>query len=187
MRLIAALLLLVVPIAAWAMYRPEEEPIPEEQIGPDTVPDILPPETFLESIGLMTGKQTRGERNNNPGNIRISAAAWLGKVPGGDAAFETFVSPESGIRALAITLKTYQQKYGLRTVQQIVNRWAPPSENNTSAYVRAVASAVGVQANDPVDLNNPDVLRRLVAAIIAHENGRNIYSLAAIDSGISMA
>jgi hypothetical protein len=40
-------------------------------------------------------------------------------------------------------LIAYQDKHGLRTIRQIVSRWAPPTENNTNAYVRAVAADTG--------------------------------------------
>jgi hypothetical protein len=130
----------------------------------------------------MSQSETRGERNNNPGNIRISSTQWLGKIPGHDAAFETFSSVEYGIRALAKILITYQEKHGLKTIRQIINRWAPPSENDTNSYVNSVARDVGVGADDEVRV--PDVLLPLTKAIIKHENGRVVYSDIQIIDGL---
>jgi len=150
-------------------------------------PAVLSEPTFLETIGVSDMKNTRGERNNNPGNIRLSAANWQGKVAGEDAAFETFTDPQSGIRAMAKLLKTYQTKYNLRTVRQIIYRWAPASENNTESYVRSVAGAMGVGPDDVISLANDAVLTALVTAIITHENGRNIYASADISAGVAAA
>ena len=33
-------------------------------------------------------------------------------------------------------MRTYRKKYGLTTIRGIINRFAPPSENNTENYVR---------------------------------------------------
>lgn len=121
-------------------------------------------------------KLTRGERNNNPGNIDQSNIHWLGKLARPtDSRFEQFESPFYGIRALASNLLTYWRRYGLNTVRGIVNRWAPPVENATDSYVSAVANDVGVAPDDPLSLADPLTLARLTRAIIRHENGRVIY------------
>lgn len=130
--------------------------------------------------------KTRGERNNNPGNLRLGAN-WQGAVPGLDSSFVTFDSPTSGIRALAVLLRNYQARYGLTTIRQIITRYAPSSENNTGAYIAAVAGSMGLSPDLPVDLSDDDTLSRLVAAIIKHENGRNIYSAADILSAVQLA
>ena len=124
---------------------------------------------------------TRGERNNNPGNIRISKIKWRGKITGTDTEFETFESPEDGIRAIAKILLTYQDKYNLKTIQQMICRWAPPAENNTSAYVNAVCADCCEMSNVPVSLHDPVLLTKMVTAIIRHENGRVVYSNALIE------
>lgn len=135
----------------------------------------------------MMGKPTRGERNNNPGNIRISSAPWTGKVLGTDSEFEFFDTPEYGIRALAKIILNYGSKYELKTVRRIINRWAPPSENNTDAYVEVVCGAMRCDEADMLNLKDDLVLGRLVKAIIRHENGRCIYTDAQIKVGIDMA
>lgn len=175
----------MLPAFAWAFMR-EEEPAPALAVEPltDDFPAQLDAPSFLESIGIMAMAMTRGERNNNPGNIRQSASQWQGKVAGSDPSFEAFVDPQAGIRALAKLLQNYQVNYGLKTVRQIVTRWAPPGENNTEAYVRAVAYALDVNADDPVNLKDGAMLERLTAAIIHHENGRNIYAASTIAAAV---
>ena len=41
-------------------------------------------------------------------------------------------------------MHTYFFKYKLQTLQAIVRRWAPPSENNTTNYIDFVAREVNV-------------------------------------------
>lgn len=139
----------------------------------------------------MRTDRPRGVRNNNPGNIRRNPAnKWQGRVPLSqqtDHEFEQFVSPEYGIRALAITLITYQDRYGLRTVEEIVGRWAPPSENDTRAYVRAVARATGRAPASEIDTHDYEDLRMLVEAIISHENGGYRYQRHIVDRGLELA
>ena len=130
---------------------------------------------------------TRGVRNNNPGNIR-HGDPWQGMRPEQtDSDFVQFISPEYGIRALVKTLLSYQRQYGLRTIAQIIARWAPPSENNTAAYITAVAGAVRVRPDDPLVLTDRAVMLPLVRAIIAHENGYSPYTAQEMDAGLRMA
>lgn len=140
-------------------------------------------------------KQPRGIRNHNPGNIR-HGDPWQGLAEKQtDPAFCQFKSAAYGIRALARTLITYQDKYNLRSVREIINRWAPPSENNTSAYVTAVARSMGLTADTQLDTHNFIILRGLTEAIIRHENGagplayslNSWYDSATIEKGLQLA
>jgi hypothetical protein len=136
----------------------------------------------------QTGRTPRGIRNHNPGNIRRSSDPWQGLAERqGDVEFFTFKSPVYGIRALARTLITYQDKHGLRTIRQIIGRWAPPVENNTNAYVRAVADATDLDADQMLDLHDFDYLFPLTKAIIKHENGQQPYTDAQITKALVLA
>ncbi|MGL5156882.1 MAG: hypothetical protein ACRC9G_11865, partial [Aeromonas veronii] len=107
-----------------------------------------------------------------------------------------------GIRAIAITLITYQDKRkandGSRidSVREVVERWAPSFENNTQAYANSVAALLeGVGPDDEViDVHNFDHLRPIVEGIIRHENGRgplktenSWYTAAQIEEGLRRA
>lgn len=133
--------------------------------------------------------QTRGIRNNNPGNLRESpgdSTAWLGeRTTNDDSAFEEFVSPEYGIRALALTLLNYSRLYGRNTVFALIERYAPPSENHTAVYAGYVAGRLGVAVDTVIDVNAR--LPELVAAIIRFENGVQPYPQATIAEGVRLA
>lgn len=118
----------------------------------------------------------RGVRNNNPGNIRHSTDKWEGLAETqADPAFCTFVSPEYGIRALVLTLLSYQDKHGLHTLAEMIDRWAPPNENRTDAYLIFVAGKMGVGPDDRLDLRAPGRAMAMARAIIAEECAGHVY------------
>lgn len=114
----------------------------------------------------------RGFRNNNWLNIRISNNNWQGKRANNtDEEFEQFETPELGIRAATRNIRTYGQR-GLQTVKDIISTWAPASENNTASYIQNVASRMGVDPNQTLDLNDTDTMVKLISAMTISENGR---------------
>lgn len=138
--------------------------------------------------------QTRGVRNKNPGNIDYNKANdWQGqlgielKVGVSTPRFARFDTPENGIRALGKLLLTYQRKHGLKTVEQIISRWAPSNENNTRSYADAVAKSMQVAPGAEINLGSVAMLRPMVEAIIRHENGYNPYVRGEIDEGVRRA
>lgn len=115
---------------------------------------------------------TRGLRNNNPGNIRKSGTVYLGETVSADASFKTFESVEYGYRAMFVLLHTYQKRYGLKTLRQMISRWAPPEDNNdTEAYITAVSDDSGVPADSTITTTYKDVMVPIVAAMSRVENG----------------
>lgn len=137
---------------------------------------------------------TRGIRNNNPGNIDRNATKWQGMAAdqSGDPRFVVFTDAKWGIRAIARLLLTYANQYGLHTVAGLIGRWAPPGENNTSAYVAAVCAAMKSAgfSDDPnaeIDVDSAAVMRVLVCGIIQHENGVQPYADSVIAEGIRVA
>lgn len=135
--------------------------------------------------------QTRGERNNNPGNIKElknDTTHWQGeRTTDDDPEMEEFINPEGGIRALAKILLTYFRRYKLMTVYQIIKRWAPPVENDTMAYVRSVANYMAVHQDEVLDLLDQKVMNLLVRAIIRQENGRMSYTSEQVAEGVRQA
>ena len=99
--------------------------------------------------------EPRGIRNNNPLNIRRSKDKWQGlSTLQEDREFFKFVSMEYGWRAAFVILcRTYYGKYKLRTIRDIVSRWAPAKENNTEAYIRHVSDYTGIGPDR--DLGDP--------------------------------
>lgn len=134
----------------------------------------------------MARTPSRGVRNNNPGNIRHSKDTWRGLAPvQTDSAFFVFLEPKYGVRALGKILLTYQRKYGLNTVRGLIDRWAPPVENDTNSYVAAVAKALIIAPDTAISVQTR--LAALATAIIHHENGYNPYTPAEIAEWVTLA
>lgn len=127
---------------------------------------------------------TRGIRNNNPGNIRVSQDQWEG-MTGDDGSFVIFDSPESGVRALGKNLLSYGRQ-GYDSIEKIINRWAPPNENDTQAYIDSVVAATGIPATQSLDLSDPDTLSSLAQAISFHETGSR-YDPEVYQQGVARA
>lgn len=138
--------------------------------------------------GVVTGViMSRGVRNNNPGNIRASKdTKWQGQIGVDDKGFVIFARPVDGLRALAVTLRTYRNKHGLSSVEKIISRWAPPNENDTAAYIASVAQRLRISATATLPFTG-DSYGRLVRAIVKHENGVDPYSDAQIAEAMTAA
>lgn len=121
----------------------------------------------------------RGIRNNNPGNLRAAPNAV-----GNDGSFPIFSSANDGLAAMSRQLQLYGGR-GNNTPYGIIHTYAPSSENNTQAYINAVTKDTGFGTHDKLNLSDPAVLKRLMTAMIRHENGSQPYSEADIDSGIN--
>jgi hypothetical protein len=113
---------------------------------------------------------TRGYQNNNPGNIIKGGKPFLGEIPGKDEKFRSFQSMEFGYRAIFKILRTYI-KSGYNTIDKIINRYAPASENDTATYIRNVVSFTGIKKDTLVDMDDSEKMIRIVTAISNQENG----------------
>jgi hypothetical protein len=130
----------------------------------------------------------KGLRNKNPTNIRYNKVnAWDGQTGQDLTGFAKFESAHFGIRAGAKLLKNYQALYGLNTIEQIINRWAPIVENDTNAYITHVAKALNTDRDAILSLSNDNVLIELLQVIIKHENGLNPYSYDTISKAVQAA
>jgi len=120
-----------------------------------------------------------GLRNNNPGNL-VTGINWQGLI-GSNGRFCVFENIAWGIRALATDLRT-DINQGQNTIAAIITEFAPPSENNTAAYINAVASYTGINPYTPLSADRT-TLKSLVRAIMNVELGAN-YSAMLTDADI---
>ena len=115
---------------------------------------------------------SRGLRNNNPGNIRITKDKWQGlREKQEDKSFFQFTDMKYGYRALIRTLQNYRIKWGCQTIADFINRWAPPVENNTSGYISRVCREMQVPSSYVPDVNDKATMCAFAAAISQVENG----------------
>lgn len=122
--------------------------------------------TLADPTGRGLGSGPRNKRNNNPGNIEDGPfAKGLPGYAGTDGRFAKFTSPEAGAGAQVALLGSYGKR-GIDTVEEIINRWAPPSDNNpTEAYVKFVSAKIGVKPGQKLDMADPATLSDIAGAI----------------------
>lgn len=147
--------------------------------------NIIPRESYSSVFGGIidtSGGTGSGDqsaplsiRNNNPGNLRPT---------GQQTGFRRFETPQEGVIALKEDLSAkiggsssaMKGKYGEGyepTVKNLISAYAPPSENDTGAYVGFVADKLGVDENYVL---KPEDIDRLVPAIIEFEGGKKAVS-----------
>lgn len=110
--------------------------------------------------------------DNNPGNIRCSRVVYLGEVlPSTDTAFKQFKTMAWGYRAMFVLLHTYRIKHNLKTLREMIERYAPPTENDTTSYVSFVSMRTRIADIQSVDTLNQRQMASIVAAMARMENG----------------
>lgn len=129
--------------------------------------------------GPGAGATPRGIRNNNPGNLR----SW-GDTPRVDG-FARFASPEAGLAAMIKNLQAQQSKHGLSTLSGIINRWAPPSENNTAAYIAEMSKQTGFGPHQRLDLTDKKTVAPLISGMIRQEGNAAGYSKDMVDKAVT--
>lgn len=117
--------------------------------------------------------EPRGIRNCNPGNIRITKDKWKGlREVQTDREFFQFETMPWGYRALIRTLQSYRKRHDCWTIGDFIRRWAPPEENDTTAYIRTVCSKMGVPPAYVPNVDDKVTMCMMAAAISYVENGR---------------
>ena len=141
--------------------------------------------------GKGVGKKPRGIRNNNPLNIRRSRARWQGmSLNPTDREFCQFMQMKWGWRAaFKLLCETYYVKWGLKTLEAIINKWAPPSDgNNTQSYINSVCQNVAWKRDEPLPAptENPALWRRIGWAMGKVENGNYFMDYDEMQQGFAL-
>jgi len=114
-------------------------------------------------------------RNNNPGNLRVTSSQWKGALSihpeNTDKRFVVFEDWIFGTRAMIKNLQGYFIKHGIKSIDGIVNRWAPSSDgNDTSSYAAAIVNATGFDPSEEITWNRENAMG-IVRAMADVESG----------------
>jgi hypothetical protein len=140
--------------------------------GPPPIGKPLPPGTqfvpnapsfwqrwhIVPNMGVTPGR-VLPQGANNVGNLRVP----------GSLQFQSFATQDEGIRAVARQLSLYGDRDRLSTIRQIITKYAPPSENDTAAYIKAVSARMGVAPDQSLNLRDKATMAALVSAITKQE------------------
>lgn len=117
-----------------------------------------------------SGAAPKSVRNKNPGNLRfIRTNPFNGQTGDDGQGYGVYSSLLLGTRAAFLNLRNYFTRDGLDTVREIITKWAPHSENPTTAYIDFVCGQLGVGPDQALryDVHS----RSLIKAIARFEAG----------------
>lgn len=123
--------------------------------------------------GTADSSLPRGIRNNNPGNIKAGDWAKAHGATGTDGTFAVFPDMQTGMAAMGALLQTYKTR-GIDTIQGIISKYAPRSENDTAAYIAQIVRQTGIQSGEHL---TDEQLARVQKAMAIHEQGRGYESM----------
>ncbi len=134
--------------------------------------------------GQFSGaNEPRGIRNNNPGNLNYVGQSGATLEDHATPRFARFNSAFEGFAALGKQIKAYYNGTSkaagyqkLQSVEDIISRFAPASENNTQAYINKLSKMLGVGRGDSLNIQDPQVMATLMNGITQIENGKNPYA-----------
>lgn len=112
-------------------------------------------------------------RNNNPVNMRYYGVGWNGERPAGlsKGDFTRFDTPQNGARAGIRNLMTLGKRHGF-TLNGIMPKFSPSSENDTGRHIRNISSISNIPPDKVLDPNNTGQMVDLLRGVIGAESGR---------------
>ena len=132
---------------------------------------------------------TRGLRNHNPGNLKwFASIPWRGQTGHDADGYATFSADFYGLRAMAKNIIAAVVNHHCLNLDALIPRYAPSADNNdVQAYIADVEWRSGIERDADLAVLDINVLRKLMHAMIYHENGKDPFSDSDIDAAIYAA
>lgn len=158
----------------------------------ERLPDVLARTLHALPAPIPAPQNTSGPstllEGNNFGGIRAGNVNWTGKgvpVQTKNGPFESFDTPENGVRAIVDNLKQGYQ--GLSLIDTISKRSPASDNNNPQAIAQGISKATGISLNGPLPLNDPVKMVPVVKAIIKSEGVNANLPDSVIQNGVNAA
>ena len=110
---------------------------------------------------------SRAWRNNNPGNLEYGKFTKANGAIGTDGRFAIFPDTNTGLNAIVALFST--PSYQNLTIENAINRYAPPIENNVENYLKSIENQTGFLRTTPLNKLSQNNLFNLANAISKHE------------------
>lgn len=124
--------------------------------GPTMPASTLPPKN-QRPAGPDGAPLDKAAMTNNPGNV--------GNFGDQIRVYPSILDGLKGMRANLLS-PTYAKN---PTVAAIISRWSPSNENDTGTLIRNTAAMMGVDPNQPLNLNDPQTMKNLMMALTKNE------------------
>ncbi|ELY4882365.1 hypothetical protein SM136_003543 [Morganella morganii] len=125
---------------------------------------------------------SRGFRNKNPGNLREADNQIGLQGPEGDT-MAVFSSYRDGFAAMSRQLMLDAER-GKNRIADYIEKYAPASENKTQEYIKMVSDQTGFGPYENLNMHDPQVLAKLMNAMIKVENGAQPFSYEQVMEGV---
>lgn len=125
---------------------------------------------------------SRGLRNKNPGNLREADNQIGLQGPEGDT-MAVFSSYRDGFAAMSRQLMLDAER-GKNRIADYIEKYAPASENKTQEYIKMVSDQTGFGPYENLNMHDPQVLAKLMNAMIKVENGAQPFSYEQVMEGV---
>ncbi|MCR4667226.1 MAG: hypothetical protein K5657_08020 [Desulfovibrio sp.] len=108
----------------------------------------------MADVQILVSSQVLAIKNRNPLNVKSMSVnePWKGQIgtdSQGHAIFSTF---SYGIRAAALTLRSYAKKYNINTIEGIINRFTVADKLQADKYILFLANRLDVNPHERIDM-----------------------------------
>lgn len=129
--------------------------------------EMQPAEKTVEMVVSVSGGEfaprTLAQQNRNFANVKSlkNGQVWEGQIGTDKFGHAIFKHPAYSIRACALVLKSYERRHGIRTVKDLVYRFA---EGNREPYIKHLCEVLDVEPEEKISLTRrlPELLRGIV-------------------------
>ena len=142
---------------------PQPSPVGEGELPESGSDNGALPQGGSGNVSSPSGEVGRGVLEVGRGVLEVGRGAA--------GPFVRFSSLSYGLRAAFCILRTYRNKYKAVCIEDIITRWAPPTENDTRRYILDVCKLTGFGGKERLTENN---WPRLVKAMARLESGMNL-------------
>ena len=116
---------------------------------------------FLQNHVEQYNNSSQGPSSYNLGNVKTPQGAASGSAD--------FVNPATPVDGVILAANTLRKSYRGLKIAEIGDKWAPPSENETSDWVSNVSKVSGLAPDAVPDLNDPKQLQAVLKGISTAE------------------
>ena len=117
----------------------------------------------MADVQVLVSSQVLAIKNRNPLNIKSIAnnEPWKGQIGTDSQGHAIFSSFSYGLRAAALTLRAYDRKYGLNTLEGIINRFTEGDKIQIDKYILFLSVRLGVEPHQCISIKKhlPNLLR----------------------------
>lgn len=136
--------------------------------------DEKPVQSTYHPVALQTNSVALAVKNKNTLNIKKpgNGESWEEQIGIDEQGHAIFASWEHGVRAGALTLRTYAQNHNVDTIEKLVRRFSEAKGRQYEVYVLFLCNNLSIDRDEKIDLIHrmPDLLR----AMSRYESGLDL-------------